>query len=209
MWGRHKEIGTNFSRIFSLSDGVFAIVLTLLTLSIDVPKLSPDAGDLQVWKALKLDGHALVGYALSYFVVGVYWTVHHRMFLMIVRHDRRLVWRNLYFLFVLSLLPFTTSLSTGNSSSRLAWALYAANVVLIGTNIYFIWLYVCRHGHVDESVSVRKRHVFLMRSLMTPAVFMASMVVSVVDVNVARFVPLALFFLSRYGRDVDNEEEAA
>ncbi|CAN5618297.1 hypothetical protein BH11ARM2_BH11ARM2_26040 [soil metagenome] len=204
MWGRYREMGTDFGRLFGLTDGVFAIVLTILTLNINVPQLSAKATDADVLSKLTVDGHALLGYVVSYFVVGIYWAVHHHMFRMIVRYDRRLLWRNLVFLFLLTLLPFTTSLSTGNSSAKLPWALYCANVVLLGTSLYFMWHYVCRYGHLAKNVSLQRQRSFHIRTSLAPVVFMLSMVVTVFDVHIARLLPLTLLLLGRVGQDIED-----
>ncbi|RYG48683.1 DUF1211 domain-containing protein, partial [bacterium] len=206
MWGRNKEMGADFARLYNLTDGVFSIVLTLLTLNIKIPDLPDRATDLEIWRSLNLDVHDLVGYALSYLVVGIYWTVHHRMFRHIVRYDRRLIWRNLVFLFLLSLLPFTTTLSTSNGLTRLPWVLYAANIALVGTSLAMLWRYATIADHVDKRVSQKVRESYLEGASVGPVVFLLSMVVALFHLEAARYVPLLLIPYGYFRRNATDSE---
>ncbi|RYG39350.1 DUF1211 domain-containing protein [bacterium] len=192
MWGRYREMGTDFVRLYALTDGVFAIVLTLLTFNIKIPPLPRDATDLQVWNSLGLDFRDVIGYALSYLVVGIFWTVHHRMFRHVVRHDRRLVWRNLAFLFFLSLLPFTTTLSTATATARLPWVLYAGNITLVGTSLAMLWRYALRADHISPDLDEKTRKNYFEGAASSPIIFLLSMIVAIWDLEIARLVPLLL-----------------
>jgi uncharacterized membrane protein len=108
---RHSSVASGASevqtrvnnRIISFSDGVFAITITLLVLTIDVPSnLTSDEVSGFLWEALP----QVVIYAASFMVIGTFWVRHHRMFDMCRAVDGRILVLNLVFLGFVSLLPF-------------------------------------------------------------------------------------------------------
>jgi len=93
------------SRIEAFSDGVFAIAITLLVLTLQVPDVH---GGL--WHALLDEWPQFAGYLTSFAIIGIMWVNHHSMFRMIVRSDRILLFLNLLLLLWTALLPFPTNL---------------------------------------------------------------------------------------------------
>ena len=134
----------------AFSDGVFAIVITLMAFDI---KLAPNVSDLV--QAL----HALLpkmnGYILSFALVGMYWVSHHQMFHALRRVDRQLMWFNLLFLLFVTFLPFTTSLLSVGKVSRLAVEIYGANLAAISLVLYGLWFYATRVGDLAGSRGLR------------------------------------------------------
>ncbi|RMB35692.1 putative membrane protein [Sphingomonas sp. PP-F2F-G114-C0414] len=86
-------------RIAAFTDGVIAIIITIMVLELKVP----ESGDL---RALAGSAPILLAYALSFVNVGLYWNNHHHMFSVVERIDGRVLWANLFLLFWLSLVPF-------------------------------------------------------------------------------------------------------
>jgi uncharacterized membrane protein len=90
------------SRIEALSDGVIAILITIMVL--ELPK--PQGG---TWEALGRDLPVLLAYVLSFVYLGIYWNNHHHMFQVVSRVRGGVLWANLHLLFWLSLVPFVTA----------------------------------------------------------------------------------------------------
>jgi len=89
-------------RLEAFTDGVVAVIITIMVLELKPPH---DA----TWEALMRNSHVFLAYVLSFVYVGLYWNNHHHM-LHAVRHvNGKVMWANLYFLFWLSLFPFTTA----------------------------------------------------------------------------------------------------
>lgn len=88
-------------RVEAFSDGVLAILITIMIL--ELPK--PGSGE---WSALARDWPVLVAYALSFLYIGIYWNNHHHMFQAVRRVSGGVLWANLHLLFWLSLVPFVT-----------------------------------------------------------------------------------------------------
>ncbi len=91
------------TRVLALSDGVFAIILTLLVLEIHVPELSGDQG---LWDALRELRPSLVAFLISFVVVANAWARHRDLFALIRRTDRVVIWLNILYMLPLAMLPF-------------------------------------------------------------------------------------------------------
>ena len=134
------EIGKN--RIEALSDGIFAIVMTLLILELHVPKLPPTAPNVEVTPALIALWPKLVSYLVAFVSLGVFWVGHHIMYHAIRRADRTLLWLNIAFFMFVSLLPFSTSVLNAFPRALIAPFLFGANLALVGWLLFFQWAYV-------------------------------------------------------------------
>lgn len=115
-------------RIAFFSDAVFAIAITLLVLEIKVPHIEPGSGEAGAVRALLQEGLKILGFFLSFVVVGTYWAAHHRLFRWVKSYDRQLVWRDLWLLLGVSFIPFPTAFfseypayRTSPCSTRRAW----------------------------------------------------------------------------------------
>ena len=89
-------------RLEAFTDGVIAVVITVMVLELHVPSDG-------TWSALLDDGTIFLSYILSFVYVGIYWNNHHHMLQLVHRIDGRVMWSNLVFLFCLSLFPFSTA----------------------------------------------------------------------------------------------------
>jgi Endosomal/lysosomal potassium channel TMEM175 len=114
-------------RILALSDGVFAIAVTLLILDIAVPATTSD-DDLA--KALLDLWPRYLAYALSFLVIARFWVIHHQTFRLIVRDNAVLVWLNFLLLLFIAFLPFPTAVLGSHEGSPAAAVLYATAVCL-------------------------------------------------------------------------------
>ncbi|RQG86936.1 DUF1211 domain-containing protein [Natrarchaeobius halalkaliphilus] len=179
--------GDGTDRMEALSDGLFAIVLTLLVLQFDVPEVS--ASELPT--AIADQETLLVSYLLSFLVVGLYWIIHHNLFRYITRHDRLLLWMNLLFLLSISFLPYPTEL-LGMYGTQFAWTLYATNFALVGVFLTAVWSYATRAGFTDDRIDDRTAWLVTIRGMISPAVFVLSIGVAAVSLSIAFFVPVLI-----------------
>ena len=134
------EIGKN--RIEALSDGIFAIVMTLLILELHVPNLPPAAPNVEVTTALVGLRPKFVSYLVAFVSLGVFWVGHHIMYHAIRRADRTLLWLNIAFFMFVSLLPFSTSVLNAFPRALIAPFLFGANLALVGWLLFSQWAYV-------------------------------------------------------------------
>jgi uncharacterized membrane protein len=148
-------------RVEALSDGVFAIAMTVLVLGIRVPEGGGSAGLTAQLSAL---WPKFASYAMSFIMLGVLWIGHHFQFQYIRRTDRALLWLNLLFLLTVTFLPFSTAVLGNYYSTRGAVVLYGSTVALAGGCLLAHWMYATRKRHLvaadlDPSVigSIRLR----------------------------------------------------
>lgn len=125
---RPFELGKN--RIEALSDGIFAIVMTLLILEFHVPDLPPNAPNVQVAPALFELWPKFFTYVVTFVGLGIYWVAHHNIYQFIHRSDRVLLWLNILFFMFVSLLPFTTSVLNAFRQTQIAPLFFGANLRL-------------------------------------------------------------------------------
>ncbi len=134
-------------RLEAFSDGVLAIIITIMVLGLKVPK------DVTFAALLPLAA-PLLCYLVSFIFLGIYWTNHHHLLQAINRVDGRVLWANLHLLFWLSLIPFVTAWVGENGFAPVPTALYGV-VFLFAAIAYFILTrtLITLHGH--DSVLAR------------------------------------------------------
>lgn len=133
------ELGKN--RIEALSDGIFAIVMTLLVFELKTSDLPQHASNIQLAPALFEMWPKFLSYAVSFIGLGIYWVAHHYMYHSIRHSDRTLLWLNILFFMFVSLLPFSASLINSFGQTQIAPLFFGANLTLIGWTLYFQWIY--------------------------------------------------------------------
>jgi uncharacterized membrane protein len=164
---RTFEIGKN--RIEALSDGIFAIVMTLLILELHVPDLPPTAANVEVTPALVALWPKFVSYLVAFVSLGVFWIGHHVMYHAIRRADRTLLWLNIFFFMFVSLLPFSTSVLNAFPRAFIAPFLFGVNLSVIGWLLFFQWIYVnSQPDMLAAFVSSEYRAAVKFRMLMVP-----------------------------------------
>jgi uncharacterized membrane protein len=131
-------------RLEAFSDGVIAVLITILVLGLNAPR----GADLAALRPLI---PTFLSYVRSFVFLGIYWSNHHHLFQVIKQVDGRVLWANLHLLFWLSLVPFTTNWVGANNFSTWPVALYGL-VLLLAAVAYTILVQVLLSIHGQESV---------------------------------------------------------
>lgn len=126
-------------RLEAFSDGVLAIVITLLVLEIKAPHLAAPSDGGEALAALAALGPKFLGYLLSFFFVAVFWVNHHRFFRLVERVDTRLLWLNTLLLLALSFIPFPTAMIGEYPTNPVSLALFAVVLMLAGVAFNLMW----------------------------------------------------------------------
>lgn len=121
----------NKTRIEAFSDGVLAIIITIMVLEIKVPHGSQ-------WTDLYPLLPVIVSYILSFIYLGIYWNNHHHMMHTVSRVTGNILWANLHLLFWLSLIPFTTGWIGENNFSKIPMAAYGINLLAAAMAYYIL-----------------------------------------------------------------------
>ena len=130
-------------RLEAFSDGVLAIIITIMVLEMKVPH-EP------TWEALKPLAPVVLSYILSFVFLGIYWNNHHHLLQAVKKVNGSVLWANLHLLFWLSLIPFVTGWMGENHFAALPVALYGI-VLLLAAVAYFILVKVLVAHHGPES----------------------------------------------------------
>ncbi|MES2062340.1 MAG: TMEM175 family protein [Bacteroidota bacterium] len=134
-------------RLEAFSDGVIAIIITIMVLELKVPH---DAS----WEALRHLGPVFLSYVLSFVYVGIYWNNHHHMMHAAKSVNGAILWANLFLLFWLSLVPFVTAWMGENHFAQLPVICYGA-VLIMSSISYGILVRVLVKHHGENSVLAR------------------------------------------------------
>lgn len=130
------------SRLEAFSDGVLAIIITIMVLGLHVPSGKDDDTLWALWHSGA--GSGLLTYLLSFVYVGIYWTNHHHMF-QVTRHvTGGVLWANLGLLFCLSLFPFTTQWMDGTKFARTPVIIYGVNLLVAAIAYYILQSVIIR-----------------------------------------------------------------
>ena len=190
----NKNLIFNKGRLETLTDGVFAIIMTILVFNIIVPELKlftegEYASERLAAKFADLWPEFLP-YIISFSTLGAFWVAHHRVFRWILYVDRPLIWINISFLMIIGLVPFSTSLLTQYIHSQNSIFVFSFNAIVAGLLIYAIYYYVKRNTElVDKSVQALIEKSSSRRVLDTVLTYLVSIIFSFI------YLPVSMFLL--------------
>jgi uncharacterized membrane protein len=137
-------------RLAALSDGIFGVAMTLLLLELHVPIREPGMSEGTLRHALALLAPQLLVYLMSFLTLGIFWVGQQTQLNYLERSERHLTWIHLAFLFLVTLMPFSTRLLTEFITYRTALIAYWANILLLGAMLYLSWGRATRAGLVKS-----------------------------------------------------------
>ncbi|SDG49665.1 Uncharacterized membrane protein [Bradyrhizobium sp. Rc2d] len=157
-------------RLSAFSDGVFAVLITVLVLELRPPEIPTFAALLALWPTW-------LSYAVSYVFIAIVWANHHHLMRYASEATPRLMWFNFAHLFSVSLLPLSTAWMAVSELAPQPVAFYAAVFFLVNaTYVALIWDLVGRAP--DNEVAPRERKIMRVRSIVTLGVFALAAVVA-------------------------------
>lgn len=139
------------SRLEAFSDGVIAIIITIMVLELKIPHGSS-------WHELSALWPVLLSYSVSFVVLGIYWGNHHHLVHTISNVNSKIMWANLHLLFWLSLIPFATGWMGENNFDKNTVAVYAILAAICGF-AYYVLLTTIKHNenHNEELKKVLEK----------------------------------------------------
>jgi uncharacterized membrane protein len=172
----HRFAGSSLERLAALSDGVFAVAMTLLVLDLKPPSV-PKRAQQPIWSGGGGSEHALLHglshdvaprllpYAMSFLTLGIFWVGQQSQLENFTRSTRALTWIHLTFLLGVTLMPFSTGLLAQDTTYRLSMAVYWLNLFLLGAVLFVSLTYAERAGLMstdttpDMRTAMRRRIV--------------------------------------------------
>jgi uncharacterized membrane protein len=134
------------TRLEAFSDGVFAVIITIMVLEIKVPHEATMAALLGLWPVF-------MSYLLSFIFICIYWGNHHHLLHTVHHVNSNIIWSNMHLLFWLSLVPFTTGWMGENHFQELPIAVYAINLLLCGISYYILQKTIMKHHTFSEKLA--------------------------------------------------------
>jgi uncharacterized membrane protein len=175
-------------RLLFLSDGVFAIAITLLVLEIALPHITGDYQEQELEFPGKLweVWPQVLTYALTFLIVGVYWMSHQRLFEYLVRADSVLAWLNVFFLMSVAFLPIPSNILGEYGALGAAVRFYALSLMAPGLWIIALWWYATYHHRlVEKNLDAGIIRHRLERYVIAPVVFLLAIGLSYINAHVA------------------------
>ena len=166
----NRIAGQSVERLAALSDGVFAVAMTLLVLDLRVPATEAIHSEHELWRALVALSPRLVMYMMTFLTLGIFWVGQQTQLNHLARSDRSLSWIHIMFLFAVTLTPFSTMLLAEFPAYRLALIVYWLNILLLGTTLYFSWICamdksLVKHDLPSEVPIAIKRRILIGQAL--------------------------------------------
>lgn len=178
--------------VISFSDAIFAFSITIVLLSIQVPQLPTSATESDLVKELWKLQSSFESYAISFGIIGVYWVSYHKVFGRISGSHPLLTGVNLVFLFFVTLISLFTVLNINYGSFHLVFILYTIILILTGSALVLIWVVAVKTKSIESNMSPSLRNVFLLQSIMPPVIFLISIGISFVSIDVAQYFWLTI-----------------
>jgi uncharacterized membrane protein len=182
--GEDDEAGAqqrDVDRLLAFSDAVFAIAITLLVLSIVVPKVP----DKELGQALRDLRPQLLTYAISFAVIGRYWIAHHQMYRSLRRVDVPLLWINLALLGFIALLPAPTQVLGDYGNTTLGTVVYAVSLCAVGSVSMLTQWYV-HHAELTPPIPASGVKAELIGGAVVVAVFGLSIPIALASPTLAK-----------------------
>jgi uncharacterized membrane protein len=144
-------------RLHALTDGIFAIVMTLLVLELRVPVLD-NPNNRSLWQALTDNKAIFVSYLISFLLLFLYWRAHNFIVSTMAKNlDINLVNINILFLLLIGIIPFTTHLLGAYPHTQTAIIVYAVNIILIGLSLIIMRQYIERSESIESDERTREQ----------------------------------------------------
>ena len=175
----------------AFSDGVFAIVVTLLVLELRVPVLPDNFSTQDVLKELLRLFPKFFSFAMSFVIVAIFWVNHHQFFHSLEKTDRAMLWYNNLLLFWLSFVPFPTAFIGEHPVSMIPVMLYGAVLFFAGVSFNLMLRYAVKAKLFHKSVSDEVLNQSVKRGVIGPVVYF----VSIISAFISVYVSLSIFLL--------------
>lgn len=200
----HNELRKEFQleRLILFSDAVFAIAITLLVIEIKIPEIHENVSDHALLLSLKHLIPKFTGFLVSFMLIGVYWSVHHRMFGFVTNYTRKLLFMNLAFLFFIALMPFSTGFYSEYAGPELIreqlkvpLTFYVLNFCFLGFINFMMWVYITnpKNKVAEPEVDPLTSKLAKLRAFLVPFIFLMMLPVAyLTNVFYAVWIPMLI-----------------
>ena len=165
--------GRSVERLAALSDGIFAVAMTLLVLDLHIPTAAQVHGERELLTALCALGPQWVAYGLSFLTLGIFWAGQQTQLNHFAEGTRDLTWIHLGFLFTITLMPLSTRLLAEFITYRAALGIYWFNILAPGVMLYWSWTQATQAGLIKPDTPSEVRASICRRILIAQSLYAA------------------------------------
>lgn len=165
--------GRNLERLAALSDGIFAVAMTLLVLDIHIPTVSQVHSEIDLVTALGALGPQWISYLMSFLTLGIFWAGQQTQLNHIRDGTRDLTWIHLGFLFAITVMPLSTRLLAEFIAFRVVLGVYWLNIFVPGAMLYWSWAYATRNDLIKPDTPEVVRNSICRRILIAQSLYAA------------------------------------
>ena len=173
--------GQSVERLAALSDGIFAVAMTLLVLDLKAPAAEAVHSEHELARVLFALAPRLLVYLMSFLTLGIFWIGQQTQLNHLARSERSLSWIHLAFLLAVSLTPFSTSFLAEYLRYRLALLTYWFNIFLLGVTLYFSWVCAIGKNLVQDDLSPTIRTAVRRRIVVAQSLYAVGAALCFVD----------------------------
>ncbi len=192
--GYNRVTGQSVERLAALSDGIFAVAMTLLVLDLHTPARERIANESGLWRALLAMSPPVAAYLMSFLTLGIFWNGQQAQLNRFERSDRNLTWIHLGFLFAVTVMPFSTRLLAEFITFKAALLCYWGNILMLGAVLYASWRYAGRSGLLREDVTEATKCAVERRIVVAQALYAVGAALCVINTYVSMAVIMAVQF---------------
>lgn len=166
------------NRLEALTDGVFAIAMTLLVLELRISEAAGHLSSSELMTAIIGLFPNFLAYVISFAILGIFWVGHHNFFHLVKRVDRPFLWVNIFGLLFVSLIPFSAALLGRYGSEPVSIIVYALNLTLAGLVFGFGWRYATKHGLLDAQLDPKFVRFAQKHIMVAPVMYLFAIIAS-------------------------------
>ena len=190
-----KTFSFDRSRIVGFSDAVFSIAMTLLILEVAVPSYQ-SINKYGVWELLETRTPNFIGFVVSFFVSALYWISYMKITKYATNFSVRALWANIFLLFFVVLLPFSTALYVNGINFIGPFVFYSINLVMIAVMILILVLIVAKDENGGTGLTRTLRNQQATRLINTIIIWSLAAALAFVHIPTARAVFVLIFIIN-------------
>ncbi len=184
--------GGNIGRLASISDGIFAVGMTLLVLGLAVPAVEAVKTESDLLRQLRDLLPGIVTYFMSFLTLGIFWVAHQTQLSQLSRSNRNFTCIHLAFLLGVTLVPFSTALLARFHWSRVALIVYWLNIFVLGLTLLLAFEYGARAGLFPDEERLMLGRVIRRRIYTAQTLYLVGMLLCFIDTHLSIGVIVAI-----------------
>jgi len=191
---RFSDDTISTARLVSFSDGVFAIAVTLLVFNLKVPQIPATDVHIFLPGMIKAMLPHFTTYVVTFLIVAVYWTFHHRMLNLVTRTDSPFLWMNICYLLMISFIPFPSMLFGAYPKEPFSFIFYIGSMILVGCLAMLMLGYASyNYRLINKELPIAIVKYLFFRQLTTILVFLLAIPLSLYRLQWAMYYLFILF----------------